>query len=229
MSRLHYLQHADKEGLGFIEEWAEARGHEVTCTHVYRGEALPALNAFDALVLMGGAMSANDEVPWMKKELEFVQASVDADKHVLGICLGAQLLARALGATVTTMPHPEIGWHTLQQSAAGRDDALLVGIPESFVSFQWHFDTFSLPAGSTVLASSGACPHQIVRLGPRALALQCHLEETHDSIEYLLNNFAHEIIPGPHTQSSEEIRASVDDVFQINQTLSILLDRWMSS
>uniref|UniRef100_UPI0035623CEA type 1 glutamine amidotransferase n=1 Tax=Pontiella sp. TaxID=2837462 RepID=UPI0035623CEA len=108
---LHWLQHVPFEGLGTIEQWAADHGAEITCTRLYAGDALPDLNSFDRLVVMGGPMGIHDhgEHPWLVEEKRFIKQAIDANKTVVGICLGAQLMADALGAEVYPGPHKEIG------------------------------------------------------------------------------------------------------------------------
>src|SRR3974377_365570 len=110
--RIHYLKHVPFEGLGFIEEWAGTNGHRVSATRQYAEETLPGSDDFDLLVVMGGHVGAcdDDRCPWLTTEKRFIEQAVEADKPVLGICLGAQLLAAVSGARVYRNQHKEIGW-----------------------------------------------------------------------------------------------------------------------
>lgn len=169
-------------------------------------------------------MSANDDLPWLKRELAFLREAIEAKKRVLGICLGAQLVARALGATVTRNPEAEIGWHAIELTEAGLRDPLFATMPNKLTVFHWHFDAFAIPEGATLLASSEACSNQIFRYGENVLALQCHFEETQESVEHLVDHFQHEMIDGPFVQSVDEIRSQIKLVPEMNRRLSALLD-----
>ncbi|MFT4127778.1 MAG: type 1 glutamine amidotransferase [Gordonia sp. (in: high G+C Gram-positive bacteria)] len=142
-------------------------------------EPLPADPAgYDAIVTMGGSMGVGDahRLPWIADEIAFLRRAVDADVPVWGVCLGSQFLAAALGARVVTGETPEIGVYTVALTPAGRADPVWGGLDVAeFDSVQWHFDTFDLPAGATLLATSAAYPHQLYRYG-RSYGVQFHLE-----------------------------------------------------
>jgi GMP synthase-like glutamine amidotransferase len=160
--RIHYFQHEPFEDLGSMESIFKKRGFSISATHWYKGERSPNLNSFDALIIMGGAMSANDEslLPWLIEEKQQIKKAIEAGKKVLGICLGAQLIANVLGAEVRPNSHKEIGWHPLKitpQSASHPIATILAKYPEVF---HWHGETFSLPKDALHLASSAACANQ---------------------------------------------------------------------
>ena len=215
--RVHYLQHVPFEGLGSIAPWLEARGARVTSTRLYEDPRLPGVERFDWLIVMGGPMSANDDDlhPWLPRERELVAESVEAGKTVLGICLGAQLLARALGARVYRSPEPEIGWFRVD--AAGGEarepgpDAMAAdsGDPGPLTlpidAFHWHGETFDLPLGATHLARSAACAHQAFSVGPRVLGLQFHLEMTPAGVRALVDACGDELRTAPCIQSQAEM------------------------
>lgn len=145
-----------------------------------QGEQLPALGRISALIVLGGAMGAHDDVrhPFLADLKQLIRDLVVAGKPYLGICLGGQLLAAALGAQVVANRWEELGTLHVQLTAAGRSDLLFQGIPEKFTTFQWHHDSFDLPDGAVLLASSSACPHQAFRVGTNAWGLQFHPEVT---------------------------------------------------
>lgn len=145
-----------------------------------QGEQLPALGRISALIVLGGAMGAHDDVrhPFLADLKQLIRDLVVAGKPYLGICLGGQLLAAALGAQVVANRWEELGTLHVQLTAAGRSDLLFQGIPEKFTTFQWHHDSFDLPDGAVLLASSSACPHQAFRVGANAWGLQFHPEVT---------------------------------------------------
>jgi GMP synthase-like glutamine amidotransferase len=160
------------------------------------------------LIALGGPMSVNDEaaLPWLAPEKRFVAHAVRAEKRVLGICLGAQLLASALGAPVRRGTHKEIGWFDVrgEQSSTG-----VIQLPEVASVFHWHVETFDLPAGAVRLAQSAGCKNQAFQLGPRVLALQFHLEMTPETVAEMVAHCGGELAePGLYIQSATELRSA---------------------
>jgi GMP synthase-like glutamine amidotransferase len=200
--RAHYLQHVGFEGIGHIDTWLAASGCAVSCTRFFEDPALPAPDAFDLLVIMGGPMSVNDEVeyPWLAAEKRFIRATIEAGKAVLGICLGAQLIASALGSRVYRNPLPEIGWFPVAGSEGGQDNWRF---PVSLQAYHWHGETFDLPAGAVLLASSQVCRHQAFQLGRRVVGLQCHLESTPTTVAELVEHCYGERQAGSFVQSAD--------------------------
>ncbi len=216
--KLHWLQHVPFEGLGIIEDWAKSQHMEISCTRLFADEPLPDMESFDGLVIMGGPMSIydHDEYSWLVEEKKFIKTTLDAGKTVLGICLGAQLIADALGAKVYPGPQKEIGWFPLQGS-----HPLL---PEILTAFHWHGDTFDLPKGTTPLASSAACKNQGFIYNNRVIALQFHLETTPESMEALIENCGNELVNAPYIQTTPEIRKAAR-FEEINAAMTQLLDQ----
>ncbi len=135
--RIHYLQHVPFEDLANIEAWAKKRGHDVSGTMLFQDEPLPALEEFDWLIIMGGPMNIYEHYryPWIVREKEFIRRSIDADKIVLGICLGAQLMADVLGGKVHRNEHKEIGWFPVRLTADAMRSPVFRVLPEGFVAF----------------------------------------------------------------------------------------------
>ena len=150
-------------------------------------------------------MSVNDEaeLPWLKEEKRFIAGCIKSGKPALGICLGAQLIAGALGSRIYPGPHKEIGWFDIE-STAGRSD--LFRFPKKATVFHWHGETFDLPPGSTRLARSAGCENQAFQIGPKTIGLQFHLETTPASAESLIVNCRSELVAGRFIQSEEELR-----------------------
>lgn len=148
--------------------------------HAYRGEKLPEVMHISALIVMGGAMGANDDHthPFLADLKALVREVVMAEIPYLGICLGGQLLAAALGAKVVANRWEELGTLSVSLTEEGREDRLFAGIPAQFTTFQWHHDSFDIPAGGVLLAKSSACPHQAFRVGDCAWGVQFHPEVT---------------------------------------------------
>lgn len=205
--RLHVLQHVPFEGPGSIGDWARDRGHEVTVTRLWEGDPLPGAGAFDRMVVMGGPMSVHDEaaLPWLAEEKRHLRGALERGARVLGICLGAQLVAEALGARVHPARAKEIGWFPVALTPAAAGVPALAGLPARWEVFHWHGETFDLPPGAVRLAGSEACPNQAFAHGANVLALQFHPEATRRSVEALVEHAGHEIVDGPYIQSAPEM------------------------
>lgn len=221
--RAHYLQHVAFEGLGCIEAWLVAAGYEVSCTRLFAGQTLPELAAIDLLVIMGGPMSVNDEAayPWLVAEKAFVRQAIEGGVAVLGICLGAQLMARAMGARVYPNAVKEIGWFPVQGVAPSGAGFCFA---ESVEVFHWHGETFDLPEGAVHLARSAGCVNQAFQLGRRAIGLQFHLETTPSSAKAIATHCRDELVPDTYVQSEDEILGAVPGPYrQINDLMAKLL------
>ncbi|TVQ28718.1 MAG: amidotransferase [Spirochaetaceae bacterium] len=218
--RAHVLQHVPFEGLGSIEPWLVAAGYSITWTRFFESEEPPRSDDIDLVIALGGPMSVNDEAayPWLRAEKRFVRDSIEAGTAVLGVCLGAQLIAAAMGARVYPNRHREIGWFPVERvqgdepeepgsSAPNRPAAgkLSRALPDSFDAFHWHGETFDLPAGATHLARSDACEHQAFALGPSVVGLQFHLETTRESARSLVDHCRDELTDGPYVQTEATI------------------------
>jgi len=178
--RVLVLQHIACEHPGVFSEVMGERGDEQVAVEVDEGEPLPDWREFDALLAMGGPMGVGDDAehPWLAPERELVREAVQAGRPFLGICLGVQLLAAALGARVYAAERPEVGMLDVELTPEGRDDRLFAGLGDRFVSLQWHGDTFDLPADAVRLARSPLIANQAFRAGERAYGVQFHLEVT---------------------------------------------------
>lgn len=225
--RIRCLEHVAFEGPGNIAAWARARGHEFLRTRLYAGEPLPDPAEFALLVVMGGPMSVHDEAdfPWLAAEKEWLKQVIARGRSVLGVCLGAQLLAEALGAPVMPNEHKEIGWHPVEMSPWGAASRAFIGIPPNFWAFHWHGDTFGVPRGAVAAAASAACADQAFALGAKLVGVQFHFESTRESIDALIENSAADLTPGDYVQSVEQIRAGADEhLVKLEAMLFRLLD-----
>ncbi len=225
--RIHFIQHVPFEGIGAIAQWAAARGHEVTGTPVYL-EAFPHPGEFEMLVVMGGPMSIHQEreFPWLAQEKRFIRAAIDDGKRVLGICLGAQLLADALGGEVMRGPEPEIGWYPVELTDEGRASTVFGVLPARFEALHWHGDTFIIPPGAVLTAGSALTPHQCFEYDAgRVVALQFHLEATVDSWRGLAQECAGELEEsGDWISSADEMLEGAGRFEAGNRMLFDLLD-----
>jgi GMP synthase-like glutamine amidotransferase len=226
--RIHAVQHVPFEGLGHIGQWIADQRHSLTLTRLYAGETLPRLEAFDRLVIMGGPMNIyeDDRYPWLAGERAWIRETIDAGKSAVGICLGAQLLADALGSPVVAGREKEIGWWPITLTEEGKTSGFLYGLPERPTVFHWHGDTFAIPAGAIHLAESEGCQSQAFLYDNRILGLQFHLESTPATVREILAHCGHELVLGKYIQSENQIAAIDPVLFQeINRLLETLLTR----
>lgn len=224
--RIHYLQHVPFEDLANIERWAKSRGHQITRTLLYQDQTLPGQEEFDWLIIMGGPMNIyeHEKFPWLVREKEFIAASVQGEKTVLGICLGAQLISDVLGGRVRKNEYREIGWHKVRLTPEARTSPIFSALPPEFVAFHWHGDTFAIPPGAARMANSDACKNQAFEIG-RAVGLQFHLESSMDSIDHLILNCADELDGSPYVQMPKELLSHLDRFSEIRGYMEKLLDR----
>ncbi|MEX0961045.1 MAG: type 1 glutamine amidotransferase [Burkholderiales bacterium] len=207
--RAHILQHVPFEGPGSIGDWLKSSRTVVAHTLFFEDDSLPAVAEIDLVVAMGGPMSVNDETayPWLVAEKRFIREAIEAGKAVVGICLGAQLIASALGARVYPNDEKEIGWFPVYgvQATESRQG---FPFPVATPAFHWHGETFDLPDGAVHLARSAACVNQAFQFGGNVVALQFHLETTPESARALVENCRDELVPARYVQSEREILAA---------------------
>ena len=225
--RIHHFQHVPFEGLGSMEAYFRTKGHELSATHLYRTQTPPPLDKVDWLVVMGGPMGVGDEsrLPWMAMEKSYIGKAIDAGKVVLGICLGAQLIADVLGDAVYKNPYREIGWFPVQRSEQAAGTPLGSVLPTGQMVFHWHGDTFDIPDRATLLASSEACRNQGFVIENRVVGLQFHLETTPASARALVDNCGDELDDGPYVQTAMQIMADPAKFDGINNVMANLLDK----
>lgn len=213
---------------GYIAEWLKAQGHQVKVLHLYQGEPLPSLDDFDWLVVMGGPMSVHDEdqYPWLREEKRLLHHAIQGGKTLLGVCLGAQLLAEVLGGRVQANPHREIGWYPTHLTPEARRASLLSDLPDTFTPLHWHGEAFTNPPGARRLAYSEACPNQAFQYGDRVLGLQFHLEVRREEVEAFVASSLDELAEeGPYIQRPEAILDRLHLAREANQLLARVLAR----
>ena len=231
--RAHYFQHVPFEGLGSMEPWLAARDYEITVTRQFAGDPTPAIEELadiDLLVVMGGPMSVNDtsEFAWLNAELAFVSAAINADTPTLGICLGAQLIAKSLGSTIGRNPVAEIGWFDVETIAATGKE--IPNLPERYSAFHWHGETFDTPAGAHRFGASEACDNQAFIYNERVIGLQFHLETTPESARLLVEHCGDELeSTSAFVQSADVILGETNAAFvalnkHMETVLSFLLN-----
>ncbi len=224
--RLHSLEHVPFEDLARIAVWAQERGHQVTRTRLYTDDPLPARDKYDMLVIMGGPMNIyeEDRYPWLAQEKACIAEAIEHGKLVLGICLGAQLIADVLGGPVTRNAYREIGWFPVTLTAAARKSPLFHNFPQEFIAFHWHGDTLALPPGTHLIAASRGCPHQAFTYTNRVVGLQFHLESTAASVQKLIDNCGDELTVGPYIQTPADMLAPKQFFLDIGENMTKLLD-----
>ena len=221
--KVHVLQHVPFEGIGSMERWLVKRGASVQHTRFFESAELPDPSQCDLVIAMGGPMSVNDEQehPWLVPEKAFIRQAIRLGLPVVGICLGAQLIASALGARVYPGRHREIGWFPLETADTGGD---VFRLPSGVPVFHWHGETFDLPSGAVHLAKSEACENQAFQIGRNVVGLQFHLETTPESAALILEHCGDELVPGDYVQTEAKIReASEAACAEINRVMDELL------
>jgi len=224
---IHYLQHVPFEGLGSMDSWFRKGGHQLSSTPLYKNQALPDPDDLDWLVVMGGPMGVHDEFEhsWLKNEKRFIERAIKAGKIVLGVCLGAQLIADVLGARVFRNRHREIGWFPIQFSKHIEQSAFHNVFPSVVEAFHWHGDTFDIPESAILLASSEACAHQGFIVEDRILGFQFHLETTPEAAKALIENCGNELDGSRYVQGEAEILSEPGRFHPINQVMNAVLQR----
>ena len=223
---LHYLQHVPFEGLGSIASWAKARRIQISRTRLFADEALPSADEIDLLIVLGGPMCVYDERdhPWLIQEKAFLKQAINSGTQILGVCLGAQLIADVLGARVYPNDHKEIGWFSIEGVRAVPSGSIEKVLSNAGEVFHWHGDTYDLPTGATHLAKSHACKNQAFSVGNQILALQFHLETTPNAARALVDNCGHEIADAPYIQPAHEILKNQREFERINVLMAECLD-----
>lgn len=230
--RIHVLQHVPFEDEGGIRRWADLRGHTLTRTRLFTSDPFPSQRKFDALVVTGGPMNVYeyDGFPWLLHEKTFILDTMESERRhpVLGLCLGAQLIADVLGARVRPNVHREIGWFPVSLTSSARSTELFRHFPPQFTAFHWHGDTFSIPAGAVHLAGSAACAHQAFMIKDRILGLQFHLEYTRRNLRAMIRNAGDELIPDEFVQGADALLADAARIRGAQSLLFGLLDAWIA-
>jgi len=184
-NKILILKNVKSEGPGLIQEYFEKKAIDYEVLEFYQDQRTIKIEKYSALIILGGPMSANDDLTFIIKEISLIQQIIKQKTPFLGICLGSQLLSKAMGGIVSRNNVMEIGTYDLQLSENGLNSPLFKNMPRTFKVFQWHGETFSIPDGGSNLGSTSTCTHQALQVG-NAFGLQFHVEFTHEIIKRLL-------------------------------------------
>ncbi|MDP3778344.1 type 1 glutamine amidotransferase [Methylotenera sp.] len=225
------FRHFSSEGPGYLAEFLDEQQIPWCLIKIDEGDALPtSIDAYSGLVLMGGPMSVNDDLPWIVPVLDLIRQAVDLNVPVLGHCLGAQLMSKALGAEVTKNAVKEIGWGEVKVSGNSAAQYWF-GELESFNAFHWHGETFSLPSSAMHLLASPFCENQAYAIGQKHLALQCHIEMTADMVNEWCVVGADEIasaLDSPAVQRPDVIQQTLPlHCFFLNKVANQVYQQWI--
>lgn len=224
------FRHVRIEGPGYLGDFLTEQGIPWQLICLDQGEALPeSVEAYSGMVLMGGPMSVNDDLPWIQPLLVLIRDAVQRDIPLLGHCLGGQLISKALGAEVSRNPVKEIGWGEVKL-APGDEARKWFGNLERFDAFHWHGETFALPQGAVHLLSSQYCRNQAYSIG-KHLAFQCHVEMTADMVKDWCEAGAGELqaeIGNPAVQTVVEMQRNLQQrISRLNEVSHFAYERWI--
>lgn len=213
--RVHFIQHVNFEHPGHLLEWSKDKHCNVSFTKTFERISFPKLNDFDLLVIMGGPMGVDEEnkFPWLKQEKQFIKDAITENKKILGICLGSQLIAEALGAKVYPNKEKEIGWWPIKKT----NSIFNKDVPNEFITFHWHGDTFDLPKHSIHLFSTDVCSNQGFLYKSHVAALQFHPEVTEELVAAMVKHEGEELVPAPFIQTEETIKKETGKWVDLNK------------
>jgi GMP synthase-like glutamine amidotransferase len=229
MKPIAIFRHLECEGPGYFAEFLDNHRLPYTLIRIDQHDPVPAsTDDYSALVFMGGPMSVNDDLEWIAAEIKLIQQAHKMDMPLLGHCLGGQLIAKALGGTISKNHVKEIGWHTVSKQPRAGDRGWLASLPDEFEVFHWHGETFSIPAGATPLLSSRHCENQAFAVG-NTLALQCHVEMTAPMVREWVSEYADELSTTSESlQSSDLILENLDSkIAQLKPIADSIYQRWI--
>lgn len=223
--KIHYLQHVPFENLANIEKWAHKKSFNINKSRLFANETLPTTDSFDWLIVMGGPMNIYEDkkYPWLTPEKKLIEKAIKEEKMVLGVCLGAQLIADVLGGVVSKNTNPEIGWFPVETV----NNQGIFPLPSGFMAFHWHGDTFSIPPKAIHWAASKGCTNQAFLYANHVLGLQFHLESSPESVQALIENCGEEMIAGKYVQTPEYVMAQEQYFTEIKGSMTKLLDNFI--
>ena len=232
MQPITIFRFSPTEGPGYFATFLERHDLPWRLVALDAGHPVPeSIEGVGGIAMMGGPMSVNDPLPWVAPMAKLLRSAVDANIPVLGHCLGGQLLAKALGATVRRAPNVEIGWHRVdvEPTAVAREWA---GSDPSFTTFEWHNESFDLPAGATRVLTNEACPNQAYVIG-NSIGLQCHVEMTEELVNIWIGDGGGDLAPiagkaRPYVQSAEQMTSNLErNVDALHRRADRIYERWV--
>lgn len=223
---IHYFQHDHFEDLGFIGDWAASHQISISCSRLDLKPLFPAHESYDWLVVLGGKMGVNDtaEYPWISEELTFIRQAIHMGKVVIGICLGSQMIAAALGAKVIKNAEPEMGFFPVQFNSNARTDSVFRYFPDTLQVMHMHFDTFELPSGAQTMAGSEITGCQAFRYGKNVFALQFHFEISVANAPTFIREITPELVAGRIVQQPNEMLSHAGCCSKNNQIFADVLN-----
>lgn len=229
--RIHLLEHdADDLSDTYLIRWAKQKGFEISQTYVCKNEKLPLLSSFDWLMVMGGSLSVYEEnrFPWLLPEKQLIAEVLAQNKMILGICFGAQLMAEALGGTVSENSNKEIGWHEVVLTDEGQHSCLFKNVPGRFDTFHWHSDYFSMPPGCIRLAESVVTQNQAFAVKNKsAVGLQFHPEYTRGMVTYFSSVYGNQWGEGPFITPPGTVLEQTRQRPSAYRLMSVILDNML--
>jgi GMP synthase-like glutamine amidotransferase len=228
VNKITIFRHAAHEGPGYFADFLDRKGIGHRLIRVDCDDPIPeSLDGISGLVFMGGPMSVNDPLPWIPKLTRLIQQAIAADVPVLGHCLGGQLMAKALCASITRNPVKEIGWFPVTVVESGESREWFRDLPSTFVAYHWHGETFAIPKGATRVLASADCANQGFAVG-KHLALQCHVEMTPQLIASWVDETDGELKPSRTVQSGAEmLRDAPRRTQEMHRIADVLYERWI--
>ncbi|MGK0500380.1 MAG: GMP synthase-like glutamine amidotransferase [Oceanicoccus sp.] len=224
--------HMDDEHPGYIADFLQQKSISYRIIRPYQGDSIPQLDdTMIGLIFMGGVMSANDNIGWIKEEIRLIQQALEKKIALLGHCLGGQLISKALRETVSQNPVKEVGWHFCYRQRVAFGSGWLGSVPDPFIMFHWHNETFAIPKGAQPLFSSEHCKNQAYSYGDNVLAMQCHLEMTEPLILDWIEGWREDLTVATDSQQTyEQIRYELaDKIASLNRVADTIYGRWVST
>jgi GMP synthase-like glutamine amidotransferase len=229
MSEILIIRHVAHEGPGYLSDFLEQQQIAHRVFAIDAGDPMPdSLKGVAGLVFMGGPMSVNDDLLWIEPALNVIRSAFDSNIPVLGHCLGGQLMAKALGATIGANPVPEYGWLPVQVDNNDTARGWFKGMANEFDAFHWHGETFALPDGATLVLGSKHCANQAFVYG-NSLAMQCHIEMTPELVQDWVGRASDDTLsPSPSIQSRQEILANLNEkIAALQSHANTVYQRWI--
>lgn len=225
--RVHFIQHVEFEEPAELEKWIIEKGYKVTKSKMYNKDLFPNITDFDMLIVMGGPMGVHDTIkyPWLIREKEFIRRTITEKKIVIGICLGAQLIADVLNAKVYKNKYKEIGWFPVKKSRLLSKESIFSDFEKETNVFHWHGDTFDIPKGAKRIFSSNGCKNQAFQYGERVFGFQFHFEINEESILKLVENAATDITDDKFVQTDIMEKTNLPLIAEVGKTMDKIMNK----